>query len=286
MDKEITNHKTDNTPLDIQQPNEHTPPVIPNEFYQFRFTKEELNDLHRLQKRRFLKKPFILTLLCIVLFIESYLYASSFMGGLTLGILLNVATSYLKGYVSYCKNWKKNVNRICDSTYIYEVYTDYIDITIYHKNELTRKSKYYFTDIEQIQQLGNWLTLQIGGSGFLFKQNELKSDSTILTYIHKNPSKTITDRMPFKQKILSNLLFIASLLSITGALALTNILSKRNGLSTENMWTFFLFTPITIASIVYGLILKSKGYRYKKNVITGIIMTFLLCIYGSFTFIF
>lgn len=45
-------------------------------------------------------------------------------------------------------------------------------------------------------------------------------------------------------------------------------------------------TPIPIASIVWGFVLKSKGCKYKKNIIVGIIMTVLLCMYGSFTFIF
>ena len=55
---------------------------------------------------------------------------------------------------------------------------------------------------------------------------------------------------------------------------------------TENMWVFFLFLPVPFASIVFGFYLKKKGYKYKKNVIVGIIMAALLCIYGSFTFIF
>ena len=33
-------------------------------------------------------------------------------------------------------------------------------------------------------------------------------------------------------------------------------------------------------------ILKKKGYKYKKNIIVGFIMAILLCIYGSFTFLF
>ena len=36
----------------------------------------------------------------------------------------------------------------------------------------------------------------------------------------------------------------------------------------------------------FGFYLKKKGYKYKKNVIVGFIMAALLCIYGSFTFIF
>ena len=55
---------------------------------------------------------------------------------------------------------------------------------------------------------------------------------------------------------------------------------------TKDMWVFFLYLPVPIASIAFGIYLKKKGYAYRKNVIVGIVMAALLCIYGSFTFIF
>ena len=63
-------------------------------------------------------------------------------------------------------------------------------------------------------------------------------------------------------------------------------MSEANGLFTENMWVFFLMTPIPLSSIIFGFILKSKGYQYKKNVIVGLIVVILLCVYGSFAFVF
>ena len=71
-----------------------------------------------------------------------------------------------------------------------------------------------------------------------------------------------------------------------GALSLVGALSNVNGLFVENMWLFYLLTPIPITSIIFGFVLKSKGYKYRKNIIVGFIMTFFLCIYGSFTFMF
>ena len=92
--------------------------------------------------------------------------------------------------------------------------------------------------------------------------------------------------MNHKWKVLSVILFVASLLSIFGALGLVAMVSSKNRLFVENMWLFFLLTPIPIASIVLGFVLKLKNYKYKKNIIVGIIMVALLCIYGSFSFIF
>ena len=118
----------------------------------------------------------------------------------------------------------------------------------------------------------------------MIRKSDLKENSAFYSYMYKNPSKTVDEPILNKWRVTSILLFIASLLSILGALALAG--TRSNGLFVENMWAFFLLTPIPIASTIFGFILKSKGYKYKKNIIVGLIMTFLLCIYGSFVFIF
>ena len=104
--------------------------------------------------------------------------------------------------------------------------------------------------------------------------------------MYKNPKKVVQKSPMTKWRVASMVLFVASLLSIFGGLILTNIVSNINGLFVENMWAFFLFTPVPVASIVFGFALKSKGYKYKKNIITGFIIFALLCIYGSFVFMF
>lgn len=54
----------------------------------------------------------------------------------------------------------------------------------------------------------------------------------------------------------------------------------------EHMWRFFLLTPIPVTSAILGIIYLKKGYKCKKNIIAGVIMTALLCVYGSFTSIY
>jgi hypothetical protein len=118
------------------------------------------------------------------------------------------------------------------------------------------------------------------------RKRELKENSAFYSYMYKNLTKTIDSPVPNKWRVMSIILFVASLLSILGALVLVNTVSTVNGLFIENMWMFFLFVPIPIASIVFGYYLKKKEYKYKKNVIVGFIMAVLLLIYGSFSFVF
>ena len=84
---------------------------------------------------------------------------------------------------------------------------------------------------------------------------------------------------------LSIVLFICSILTIFGASLVINQFDDFYFI-TDRMWIFFLFLPIPLASLLLSFYLKHKGYRYMKNLIVGLIMIALLCIYGSFTFVF
>ena len=261
--------------------------IQPNESYRFTFLKQELNEIYRLQRKSIYKRPIIFTVLCIlmiVFFIGSS--APDVMIGFSFGMFLIGAVSQIKGIRAYSKAWKNSTERICKSVYEYKVFENYISVNIYRENEKIRESKCFFTDIEQIQQFNKWLFLQFGGQSFIIRKSDLKGNSAFYSYMYKNPSKIIEPPVSNKWRTISIILFVASLLSIMGALALVGAVSNANGLFVENMWLFFLLTPIPITSIIFGFILKSKGYKYKKNIIVGFIMTFFLCIYGLFTFMF
>lgn len=260
---------------------------IPKEAYRFTYTKEELHRLHRLGRRTIYKKPFLFLLICVCIIV--FLPGSSapdILIGFACGMLFVGTVSHLKAIHIYNKRWKNSLDRICKSTYEYKLFEKYIEVNIYRDNEIIRESKCYYSDIEQIQQLGDWLLLQFGGQSFIVRKGDLKENSAFYSYMYQNPTKAIENPVPNKWKITSAILFVASLLSILGAVALVGAVSANNGLFAENMWIFYLLTPIPIASVVFGIVLKSKGYKYKKNIVTGIIMTLLLCIYGSFTFMF
>ena len=259
----------------------------PNEAYRFNFSKTELDEIHRLQRKVAYKKPIIFVLLLVLLLILLIgSSAPSFMIGVASGLLFVCAVSTIKGIRIYNKTWENSIERICKSTYAYKIFEDYIIVNIYRNNEMIRESKCYFSEIEQIQQIDQWLFFQFIGQTFIVRKNELKENSSFYSHMYKNPSKVVDNIIPNKWRVISIVVFVASLLSIWGALALVGAVSSANSLPVENMWLFFLFTPIPLASVVFRFVLKSKGYKYKKNIIAGIIMTFFLCIYGVFTFLF
>ncbi len=52
---------------------------------------------------------------------------------------------------------------------------------------------------------------------------------------------------------------------------------------TKNLWILYLFIPIPLAAIIYG-IKNIEKYKVKSNIIVGSIFTIALLIYGSFSF--
>lgn len=259
----------------------------PKEAYVFKYEKSDLQEVFKKVRFPLIKRAIVFTLTCIVLFVFlAAVKANDTIIGLLLGYFLIGVISHIKGYFTYSKAWKVSENRILQSNYSYEIFDGYFILNISQNEEITKTLKIYFDDIEKIQSFGNYLVLQTAGQSYIIKKDALIPESVFITFCNNTPNKVEAKKPKNKLKIISILLFVLSICTIWGALIGVAILSGINKAMTENMWVFFLLLPIPIASIVFGLYLKKKGYKYKKNVIVGIIMAVLLCIYGSFTFIF
>ena len=261
--------------------------IEPNETYRFEFTKEELHEIGRLQRRKNSIKPILFALSCIYLAIIFIgISAPNLMIGLVFGVLSFGLVGYIKGILALRKAWKNSTEQICKSTYEYKLFENSLEVNIYRENEKIRQLKCRYTEIEKIHQFGKWLFLQFGGLWFIIRGSELKEDAALYAYVCKNSAKTTKKSLPIGWKVASIVLFVASILSLFVACVLFALVSDANKLSVENMWVFFLMTPIPIASIIFGFASKAKGHTYIKNIIVGFIIMAFLCLYGSFTFIF
>lgn len=259
----------------------------PKETYIFKYDKTDLQNVFKKTRSPLVKRTIIFALACSFLFILFIAAkADETIIGLLLGYFLVGLISHIKGCFAFSKVWKSSEKRILQSTYSYEVFDNYFMLSISKNEEITTTQKIYFDDIERIQSFDNYLVLQFAGQSYLIKTNALTADSAFISFC-KNPSNNDKMRKPKdKLKIISILLFVLSICTIWGALFGVATVFGTNQIMLENMWIFFLFLPVPIASIVFGFYLKKKGYKYKKNVIVGFIMVAILCIYGSFSFIF
>ncbi|MBE6944364.1 MAG: helix-turn-helix transcriptional regulator [Ruminococcaceae bacterium] len=259
----------------------------PRESYVFQYEKADLWDVFKKTSFPLIKRTIQFTIVCLVLFILfTVASASEGIVDLLAAFFLVGILSHIRGYLAYRKLWRNSEGRLLQSTYSYEVFEGYFLLIISGNGEITRTQKVYFDDVEKVQVYGKYLVLQFSGQSFVIRKDALIPDSA-LTSLGKCAPDKVEEQKPKKQlKFISILLVVLSICTIWGASLGVAILSGRNHLMTENMWVFFLFLPIPIASIVFGFYLKKKGCKYKKNVIVGLVMAVILCIYGSFTFIF
>lgn len=257
------------------------------ENYVFHFTSEELKEIRSYQNAVVYKRPVCFISITIILLLSLILNEVPDMWlGFASGVFLIGTISYIKGLVAYRKTWKNSIPRILESTYRYAVFEDYLEVEVLRGGNVTKTYNLQFGDIEDVWQFKNHYLLQVSGQIFLFRKSDLKETSALYSYLYNNPSKLKEGMMPNRWKVTSIVLFVLSLGSVYLALLLVSLVSEQNTLSTQNMWLFFTMLPIPIASIVFGYVAKHKGYQCKKNIIGGIIMIVLLCIYGSFSFIF
>lgn len=100
-----------------------------------------------------------------------------------------------------------------------------------------------------------------------------------------NPTVTVPAKSRSAMRAIMIILFILSFASIYIAQFLTSSHHSFSVSPIENNWMFFLPLPIPLANLILGMICKHRGMKTTKNIVIGIIFTFLLCAFGSFSFL-
>ncbi len=260
---------------------------MPFESYQFQFTKDELKSIHRQRiladnRRGLLFVAGMLGLLLYGIIQTAPAYCLTAAVCLVIFIIVRICQGWFTAY----RQLKQSEDIISQTTYVYKLFDDRFCMELYRDGALVRDMSFHYTDLTSRQLLGEWLILSLGEHACYLRKRDLPAHSFLLRWF----PTTSPAKQPIKAEggwyIASVALVIASLLTLPVGLRLIAEVASPTPAMTESMWLFFLLTPVPLASIVFGFVLKKKGYFYKKNVITGIILTALLCIYGSFTFLF
>ena len=272
--------------LTEQSPEE---PVVPQplERYAFTYTAEEVEAVHNMMLSPMKRRAIIGAGLCALVGIVVAISGSSpGVAGFMLACALLCAISNGRAIKQARNAWKTTASRVTCGEYIYEIYEESISVSVLENGTMRTFERIPMSAIEHIWQYDRIIVLQALGRLF-FLREEAMQEGTGLHAAHRNMPDTCKEKpkRDYLQKW-SIALFVATLLCLHGALLGVALLSGANGMFVENMWTFFVLLPIPVASIVFGILLKKRGYKWKKNVIAGAIIAFFLTIYGSFTFIF
>lgn len=246
------------------------------ECYRIRYTDTDIHELYQLHMRPFGCFAILFLACCILMLFNKDASQSGFICAIV------VCLRWLHNR----RQLRENLKRLGMSEYEYYFQPNYILSRMYRQEETISEAKYEYSEIEEIRQYGDWLCIKIASRVGFIRKSQLQPNAILFSYMYQNPGKVKEKRVLDRWWFGSMALFIGSLLSVFAAISLVGTVSMRKGGFIEHMWLFFLLTPIPVASTIFGLILKKKGRKYKKNLIAGIIMTLVLCIYGSFSFVF
>ncbi|MCM1194390.1 MAG: helix-turn-helix domain-containing protein [Firmicutes bacterium] len=249
--------------------------------------------------RKYIKK---LVIICVAVIVSSVLMGIVIIGSnadpsliaipitFTLIMIAIVITSVINS-----RNAKKDVlkNR-SDLTYYCNFYKSHIDVK--SKSEQSYSEfKVNYADIKRTDRdggclyafLANGKVLPINTADIAGNADAVK---TLLKARGNDGAASNKNRLSIRTLLL--VMFALSLLSmfiaITALVIAVNLspLPEFDETMIEYMWVFFLIVPIPLSSLILGIIFRTKKYKCTKNIVAGVMMCVLLCIYGSFTFIF
>lgn len=257
----------------------------PEESYDFTYSKTEISEINN--------SPFFIyifgTILSAILFVStiiSFAINPSETQLFVLSILwLCVFVSIGRALSLFLKMRKSNLQRIPDNLYHYEIYGDFLILRILRRDETIKMYKIGFDEIENVRNLGSYFIFIHLNQSFIIRKETLNTNSKFYTILENKTPQKAYKPCRGKWRAASIALAATSVLSLFAGIICANILSPSMQAFAGYLWILYLFTPIPLASVAFGYILRKKGLKWKKNVVIGIIFTMLLILYGSFTFL-
>ncbi len=263
------------------------------ESYCYSVSKKDLFCLSKL----YCTKPLLSTVIFFVLFIGAVAGSSEFMNFepiapvLFFGFFISLV-SFIRCFI-YVQKVKKDM---CQRDYACELYRNYIILKSYNDGSLVSTRRVLPNEIKALWNMPYCC--------FIHTKEDLlfpikKSAFEELSYMGNLCNNLTTPKTDFHTKNIALLKTAASSLfagtfvsfylaiacSVSGAIESAELLGANSEAITEAMESFrsfHFFLPVPILSIIVGIILNKNKIRNRKNIVVGIIIGFLMLLYGLF----
>lgn len=192
-----------------------------------------------------------------------------------IGMFAGIFAMYFIVFINYFRQKKLRLAaamKIVEKQYEVTVTPEKVIMQIKIGEEEGTRHVFPLAEIKPAGETANICILQCNGIAFLLRKDMLVENSLLKPFLQGKKAE---------DSFFSWILFWCSLFTMPIAIGIAGHLSSVTGTEyPQNMWVFFLFVPVAIASLIYGIV-KHK----KKNIIVGSIMTVLLIVWGCFCFI-
>lgn len=281
--KDIFGVSIDDILTDNSSENQDTP--TPHETYTFKYTKEDLNTVfkHIYKKSSSKIVSIVIFVIALVLIVISN-DAPTFVMGLLSGIFILCLICFIIAGIQLRKQKNALQEKALQNTYIYEIFDTYIKVTVISECNTHSENYIYPQNINQFWDTDTLFFFEYETQVYTLQKSALPESARFYSFFQKaKPVQVQKDSVMFL-KHLANLFFVLSFFALPASAML--IFRDDSVASVEQMWKMYLLLPIPITSLVLGILLKIKTKRGTKNIVIGIIISVLLLMYGSFSFIF
>ncbi len=265
---------------------EATPVEAPLQEWRFALTHNDIKETCKLTYRQALRRYLFLSSISVAITLFVVLVADSSVPGFWIPFTLCCILGFTIRFLMDRKSLRKPLQSQDCHEHKYEFYDDYFLVFLYRNGVQCSWKRFEYKDIKKFYYTKNLVVLRAGNVLYPLPKESFYNCPPLQRYQDLNPKKKVPGPRAVGWKIASLILFIASIATIFGGMAGVFLAAQFSDHPYPDLWVYFLFLPIPIASIVFGIVAKCKGHPQKKNVIVGIIMAVVLTLYGSFTFVF
>lgn len=222
----------------------------------------------------------------VVLLIYTICCISMDLAGVFLGILLGAYGLLCILFLNFLKTKKQLLKRFGDNkkvrTQQYNLFSDRLEINVFENGEFLCKTVIKKEDITSFEDEEKYYIFVARNQTYFVDKKIISNDSLLYRFIFK-PIES--GNVPGKSNVSfwSKILVAVCVISIYPAVLLMSDGEEQAvGFLMERLRMFFWFLPVPVASIVFGIVQSRRGYKVKKNIVVGIIMCVIFCIYGMF----
>ncbi|MEE1322083.1 MAG: helix-turn-helix transcriptional regulator [Acutalibacteraceae bacterium] len=267
---------------------------LPKEKHSFSFDKNELKLIYKIFNVHLLKRLVIWLFLFLLSTFPTYADTSeeqnSYFVVLFAFIFLCISlVRYIQGLFAT----KKCIEKVCYRSYTYEIFQKYILVRVLNSCDEIKTQKVYFNEFKKCWETPYCYFLEHKDKTYFIIKKSSLSDTSHLDCFCRNLKSPKTDFGTKKITLLKtagSFLFFGCFLGLIIAMTIvfeSGIESAEEyQVVLESCRCFHYFLPIPLLSIIVGILLNKNNIRNKRNVICGIIIGFIMLIYGFFPSIF
>ncbi len=208
--------------------------------------------------------------------------------GFFLGFFIGVFVLALAIYFSFAQNRKRELQKYDNlkdiMTQKYKIFPDRLESAVLKNGETIRTDVIRKDEITSFIEKDDFCAFIQRNHVFTVNKKIAGKDSCLYNFIYKDPTLKVVRKT--KKTLLSVLTIILSIASVFAVVIIDSVRSDYfEQLTSENLWISFLFLPVPILSVLYGIYQQKKGYRNIRNVVVGVCVFLALAVMGASSFL-